>query len=142
MYDVCTSKSENCDSNLSITSEICAPSRIYLAIFFFTGGRGGETGTNAFEVHGFHRFVHAFDDARHVPCHLSHRSSRLHSARYGVNTAGESEQVERFALFADRIGGVYPCAVVVALLQRLWLTVGLVCKPFYSHLGGEEGGAR
>jgi hypothetical protein len=50
---------------------------------------------------------------------LSHRGGRFHSARYGVDPAGESEQVERFALFADRIGSVYPCAIVVTLLQRL-----------------------
>jgi hypothetical protein len=79
----------------------------------------GRDGTNALEVHGFHCFVHAFDYACHVSRHLSHRSGCLHSARYGVDPAGESEQVERFGLFADRIGGVYPRAIVVALLQRL-----------------------
>ena len=83
------------------------------------GGKGREGETNALEVHGFHRFVHAFDYACHVARHLSHRGGCFHSARYGVDPAGESEQVERFALFADRVGGVYPCSIVVALLQRL-----------------------
>src|SRR5258708_17438483 len=105
--------------------------------------RRGKGGAHTFEVHGFHGLVHAFDDARHIPCHLSHRSRSLHSARYCIDPAGKSEQVKRFALFADRVGGVYPCAVVVALLQSLYRYV-----PVYSAVshtspqsrrgGGEE----
>ena len=81
-------------------------------------GLGGGV-THTLEVHGFHRFVHAFDYARHVACHLAHRHGRLDAARYGVQAAREAQQVQRLALLADRVGGVYPCAVVVALLQRL-----------------------
>ena len=55
------------------------------------GGKGRDT--YALEVHRFHRFVHAFDDARHVPRHLSHRRGRLDSARDGVDAACEAEQV-------------------------------------------------
>jgi len=73
--------------------------------------RRGE-GTHALEVHRLHRFVHAFYDARHVPRHLSHRHGRLDPAR-------EAEEVQRFALLADRVGGIYPYPVVVALLERL-----------------------
>lgn len=80
-------------------------------------GLGGVTHT--LEVHGFHRFVHAFDYARHVACYLAHRYGRLDAASYGVQAAREAQQVQRLALLADCVGGVYPCAVVVALLQRL-----------------------
>jgi hypothetical protein len=90
------------------------------ARFFLVWGKEGGKGTHALEVHRFHRFVHAFDDARHVPCHLSHCRGRLDSACDGVDAACEAEQVQRFALFADRIGGVYPRAVVVALLECLY----------------------
>lgn len=78
--------------------------------------------THALEVHCLHRFVHAFYDARHVPRHLSHRHGRLDPARDGVDAAREAEEVQRFALLADRIGGVYPRPVVVALLERLHTT--------------------
>ena len=83
--------------------------------------RRGE-GTHALEVHRLHRFVHAFYDARHVPRHLPHRHGRLDPARDGVDAAREAEEVQRFALLADRVGGVYPCPVVVTLLERLYKT--------------------
>ena len=51
--------------------------------------RGGKTDT--LEVHGFHRFVHAFDDARHVTRHLPHRNGRLDPARYCIDAAREAE---------------------------------------------------
>jgi len=78
--------------------------------------------THALEVHRLHRFVHAFYDARHVPRHLPHRHGRLDPARDGVDAACEAEEVQRFALLADRVGGVYPCPVVVTLLERLYKT--------------------
>jgi len=75
--------------------------------------------THALEVHRLHCFVHALDDARHVPRYLPHRHGRLDAARDGVEAACEAEQVKRLALLADRIGSVDPRAIIVALLQRL-----------------------
>jgi hypothetical protein len=80
---------------------------------------GGREETHALEVHRLHGFVHAFNDASHVPRHLPHRHGRLDTARDRVDPACEAEEVQGFALLADGVGGVYPRAVVVALLERL-----------------------
>jgi len=79
----------------------------------------GRGETHALEVHRLHGFVHAFYYARHVPRHLSHRHGRLDTARDRVDPACEAKEVQRLALLADRVGGVYPRAVGVALLERL-----------------------
>ena len=81
------------------------------------GGRG--EGTHALEVHALHRLVHALHDARHVARHLAHRDGGLHAARDRVDAAREAQEVQRLALLPDRVRGVYPRAVVVALLERL-----------------------
>lgn len=91
-------------------------------------------GTHALEVHRLHRFVHPFHDACHVPRHLSHRHGRLDPARDGVDAAREAEEVQRFALLADRIGCVYARPVVFTLLECLYRT-----SPEFV-LGGYVGG--
>ena len=84
------------------------------------GGReGGRGETHALEVHRLHRLIHTLHHARHVPRYLPHRHGRLYAACDGVEAAREAEEVERFALLADRIRGVDTRAVVVALLQCL-----------------------
>ena len=96
-------------------------------------------GTYALEVHRLHGFVHAFYDARHIPRHLSHRHGRLDPARDGVEAAREAEEVQRFALLADRIGCVYPCAVVVTLLKCLYETSPSAQCLLEGYVWGRDG---
>ena len=49
----------------------------------------------------------------------SHRHCRLNPARHGINSGREPQQVESLVLLPDRIRGIYPCTVRVALLERL-----------------------
>lgn len=122
MYDVWTSRSENWDSNLSITMEICLIER------FITSELANQErwcralvlgGTHAFKVHALHCFIHSSNNRCHVSCHLPHRDGCFYSACDGVYATGQSQEIQRFRLLPDGIGGVYPGSFVVALLQRL-----------------------
>lgn len=71
------------------------------------------------EVHALHGPVHAFDHRRQVARHLSHRDRCLDPASDSVDATRKAEQVQGLVLLADRIRRIYPCAFVVALLERL-----------------------
>ena len=96
--------------------------------------------THPLEVHRLHGLVHPTHDRGHIPgnlpmnhasaqrhykhvsggkAHRSHRHRCLNPAGHGVNPRRKPEQVEGLVLLPDRIRGVYPCTVRVALLERL-----------------------
>ena len=75
--------------------------------------------TYLFQVHALHGSVHPFDYRSHAARDLSHRDRGLDPARDGIDTASQTKQIQRFRLLPDRVGSVYPCAVVVASLECL-----------------------
>ena len=76
-------------------------------------------GTHPLEVHTLHRLVHALHHGRHVPGHLPHGHGGLDPAGDRVDPACEAQEVQGLVLLPDRVRGVYPRAIVVALLQSL-----------------------
>ena len=76
-------------------------------------------GTHPLEVHALHRLVHALHHGRHVPRHLPHGHGGLDPAGNRVDPACEAQEVQGLVLLPDGVRGVYPRAIVVALLQSL-----------------------
>lgn len=48
-------------------------------------GGSGEGVADFFQVHSFHRALHAAHDLSHTPRHLAHRDGRLHAAGDGID---------------------------------------------------------
>ena len=92
------------------------------------GGWFGKLITHPLKVHALHRLVHSPHNGRHVASHLAHSHRRLDAACHSIYPAGQSEEVEGFALLADSIGGVDLGTLIVPLLKRLGMSARVQCK--------------